>query len=387
MTALQYRRDPNGYTQDIELNIPAPKTLRLEKRGDVFTLFLSAAGEPLHQVGASIKLHLDGAYYIGLGVAAHDPNTTETATFSHVRITAPTDVPGPKVWFSTLQNIPIAEGARRAVVIETHQSVFEAPNWAPDAKSLLINENGRFWRIPLLGPLAGGPRLPVDTGDAHGCWGEHGYSPDGKWVAISCHGPGATQPDIYVIPAEGGVARRVSQHPVSYFRGWSPDGKTILFASKRDGDTEIYAIPSEGGPETQLTNTCGWNDGAEYTPDGKYIYFNSDRSGSMQLWRMRPDGGDLKQITNDDHENWYPHIAPDGKTLVFLSYEKGVIGHAENKDVSLRLLTLDTGRIDTLVELTGGQGSLDSPSWSPEGKSLSFVSYQFLPAADVGPGQ
>lgn len=388
MTALQYRRVKGGDTQDIELNIAAPQTLRLEKRGDTLTLFLSRTGEPLHQVGASIKLHLNGPFYVGLGVAAHDASTTDRAVFSHVRLAAPAPLPpGPLAVFSTLQVIPVAQGARRAVVIETRRGVFEAPNWAPDGKSLLINENGRFWRIPLRDPLAGGPRMAVNTGDAHGCWGEHGYAPDGKWVAISCHGPGATQPDIYVIPAKGGAARRISQQPVSYFRGWSPDGKTILFASKREGHTEIYAIPAAGGAQMQLTNTGGWNDGAEYTPDGKYIYFNSDRSGSMQLWRMRPDGGDPQQITHDDHENWYPHIAPDGKSLVFLSYEKGVIGHAENKDVSLRLLNLNDNSVETLVEFTGGQGSLDSPSWSPDGKSLGFVSYQFLPASDAGPGQ
>ena len=57
-TALQYRRNKGDTTQDIEFNIGAPKTLRLEKRGDTITLFVSMHGEPLHQAGASIKLHL-----------------------------------------------------------------------------------------------------------------------------------------------------------------------------------------------------------------------------------------------------------------------------------------------------------------------------------------
>ena len=50
-TALQYRRNKGDTTQDIAFNIGAPERLRLEKRGDTITLFLSAHGEPLHQVG------------------------------------------------------------------------------------------------------------------------------------------------------------------------------------------------------------------------------------------------------------------------------------------------------------------------------------------------
>lgn len=289
---------------------------------------------------------------------------------------------------STLEVIPVAKGMRRASAIETRPGIFESPNWTPDGKSLLINENGRFWRIPLRSPLAAaGAREAVDTGDVGGCWGEHGFSPDGKWLAVSCHAKGAHEPDIYVIPTQGGAARRVTYQPVSYFRGWSPDGKTILFASKHGANTQIYAVPSTGGAPRQLTHAPGWNDGAEYTPDGRYIYFNSDRSGAMQIWRMQPDGSDPRQITNDSHEDWYPHIAPDGKSLVFLSYAKGVKGHAMNKPVTLRLMNLRTHKTRVLVYLLGGQGSIDSPSWSPDGKFLAFVSYRLLPTGQTDPSQ
>jgi len=85
-TALQYRRNKGDTTQDIAFNIGAPERLRLEKRGDTITLFLSAHGEPLHQVGASIKLHFDGDFYAGLGVCAHNKDAVEQATFTHVEL-------------------------------------------------------------------------------------------------------------------------------------------------------------------------------------------------------------------------------------------------------------------------------------------------------------
>ena len=82
MTALQYRRERGATTQDIELNIESPRRIRLEKRGDTITMFLSNHGEPLHQVGASIKLHLEGPFYAGIGVCSHNKDVVETATFA-----------------------------------------------------------------------------------------------------------------------------------------------------------------------------------------------------------------------------------------------------------------------------------------------------------------
>jgi Tol biopolymer transport system component len=286
--------------------------------------------------------------------------------------------PPKPVIISTLQTIQIQSG--RTTVIETKHGVFESPNWAPDGKSLLINQDGRFWKIPLLDPLAGGTREAFDTGDTSSCWGEHGYSPDGKWLAISCSTPGNSGPDVYIVPANGGVPRRVTQHPISFFHGWSPDGAMIAFTSIRDGHEDIYTIPAAGGAETRLTTT-GLNDGAEYTPDGQYIYFNSDRSGSMQIWRMRPDGDGQEQVTSDEFNNWYPHISPDGKSLAFLTYAEGVgvSSHPMNKDVALRIMSMSDRQVRVLVKLFGGQGTIDSPCWSPDSHYLAFVSYQLLP--------
>ena len=389
MTALQYRREKGANMQDIELNIDGPKTLRLEKRGDLWTMFLSMKGEPLHQVGASVKLHLDAPFYVGLAVTSHDVGTTDKVVFSNVKL-QPLDGPvasAKAVVVSTLQQIQIQDQFRRAMVILSKPGVFESPNWSPDGKSMLINENGRFWKIPVLDPPAGGVPQPFDTGRATGCWGEHGYSPDGKWLAISCRATKKGGPDVFVVPSEGGAARQLTHHPISFFHGWSPDGKTIVYTSIRDGHEDIYTIPVAGGAETRLTTT-GINDGAEFTPDGAFIYFNSDRSGLMQIWRMHPDGSGLEQITDDDYNNWYPHFSPDGKQMAILSYDKSETGlHPPMKDVALRLMSMGEGSIATLVNLFGGQGTLDSPSWALDSKHLAFVSNQMLPAGDARSSQ
>ena len=98
----------------------------------------------------------------------------------------------------------------------------------------------------------------------------------------------------------------------------------------------------------------------------------------MQIWRMKADGSDQEQVFSDDYNNWFAHLSPDGKSFVFLSYEADVKGHPENKDVMLRLLTLADGKIEVLAKFFGGQGTINVPSWSPDSKSVAFVSYRLV---------
>jgi hypothetical protein len=65
--------------------------------------------------------------------------------------------------------------------------------------------------------------------------------------------------------------------------------------------------------------------------------------------------------------------------MVFLTYDKDVSGHPDNKDVMLRVMTLNDQKIAILAKLFGGQGTLDVPSWSPDSRRLGFVSYQLIP--------
>jgi Tol biopolymer transport system component len=109
----------------------------------------------------------------------------------------------------------------------------------------------------------------------------------------------------------------------------------------------------------------------------------------MQIWRMKPDGSDQEQVFVDDLNNWFPHISPDGNWMVFLTYGADVNGHPENKDVMLRLMSLNDQqtndpktpdkKITVLAKLFGGQGTINVPSWSPDSKRIAFVSYLLVP--------
>ncbi|HUY95567.1 MAG TPA: hypothetical protein VMU71_09720 [Terracidiphilus sp.] len=381
-TALQYRRSQGDTTQDIAFDLGAPRTVRLEKRGDTITMFVSMKGEPLHQAGASVKLHFAEPFYAGLGVCAHQDGAVEKAAFSRVELkplSTPAN-PRPKALYGTLQTIAIDNNARMAFVILTGKGYMEAPNWSRDGKTLIFDRDGRMFAIP----ATGGEAKAIEIGDATGCTGSHGLSPDGKWLAITCTTPQHPGRRVYVIPSAGGAPRMVTENPDSYFHSWSPDGKTILFTRPAHGSINILAIAAEGGAERALTTGSGTSDDPDYSPDGKHIYFNSDRAGGMQIFRMRPDGSDPEQVTADNRRNWTAHPSPDGKSILILSYASDVAGHPANKDVTLRILDANTGKIRDLVEIVGGSGTDNVPNWAPDGGHFAFVSYQMLPAEDDG---
>jgi TolB protein len=276
---------------------------------------------------------------------------------------------------STLETIDIASKVR--TVVYTAPDHFEAPNWTRDGAFFLFNQAGRIYRLP----VGGGKPEAIDTGFAIHCNNDHGISPDSKFIAISDQSQEEHKSIVYVVPFGGGAPRRLTQNSPSYWHGWSPDGNTLAFVGERNGDFDIYSIPFAGGQETRLTTAKGLDDGPEYSPDGKYIYFNSVRTGIMQIWRMRADGSEQEQVTHDEFNNWFPHISPDGKWMVILSYDKSVEGHPQNKEVTLRLMSREDGKITVLAKLFGGQGTINVPSWSPDSKRLAFVSYELVPNA------
>jgi hypothetical protein len=385
MTALQYRRERGVNTEDIELNIDAPRSVRIEKRGATITLFLSMNGEPLHQVGASVTMHFEEPFYIGLGAVSHEVHTTDKVEFSQVTLQPllPSADAADAIPYSTLRTIGIDDQFRRAMVIRTIPGYMQSANWAPDGKAIYAYEKGylhddsRIIKIPLLTPPAGGAPVAVSTGKLIGCSGNFGISPDGRLLAVSCAEMKGGPHEVYVLPADGaGSLTKVTQGAAaSFFHAWSPDSQTIAFTRGSAARADIFAIPVKGGAEVQLTRDT-INDGPDYSPDGKFIYFDSSRSGTTQIWRMHPDGSDAEQLTDDDNVNSSPHVSPDGKTIAFLSQPAGSgpgIGAA-----ALKVMASD-GLIRTVAAFQGDRGSFSMYGWG-DAKHLAFVSYQTLPA-------
>lgn len=374
LISLQYRLVKGGPTLEIQSPVKAPAAVRLERTGDLFTLFVARDGKALQPVGA-VMVPLKDPVYAGLGVCSHDAARTATAVFSKVGFTnAGILTADQRVLESTLEVVNVETGERKAVY--TTRDHIEAPNWSRDGRSFLFNSKGRLYELPRAG---GKPRL-VDTGSADRLNNDHGLSPDGRWLAIS-HEP-EEDSLIYVLPATGGEPRQVTALGPSYWHGWSPDGKTLVYCAQRQDEYDVYAIAADAEKsrdERRFTTAPGLDDGPDFSPDGRTIYFNSVRTGHMRIWRMGPDGSNQRQLTFDEaYGDWFPHPSPDGKWLVFLSFDSSVEGHPPNKEVALRLMPVTGGEPRVLARLFGGQGTINVPSWSPDSKAVAFVSYRFV---------
>lgn len=372
-TSLQFRRTAGAVTEETIFPIKDANVLQLQRRGDTYTASMASFGAPL--VSEQIAdLSLGDEVYVGLFVCSHNPEVTEKAIFKNVRITVPASdnfVPYRDYIGSDLEIMDVKDGTRRTIYHVTDS--LQAPNWTRDAKALIYNRNGRLYRFDLQN------RTPVElnTDFAIRNNNDHVLSFDGKMLAISHHvNEEQNQSNVFTVPLKGGTPKRITTRGPSYLHSWSPDGKYLIFTGGRNGEFDIYKIPASGGEEINLTNSPGLDDGPEYTPDGKYIYFNSTRSGLMQLWRMKPDGSQQEQITNDEFNNWFPHISPDGKWIVFLSFLKDVRpeDHPFYKHVYIRLMPIAGGPARVIGYVYGGQGTINVPSWSPDGQRIAFVS-------------
>jgi TolB protein len=379
LTSLQYRRTKGAITEQIESALKGADVLQLERKGNAYTFSAARFGEPF-VASRLADLPLGDEVYVGLVLCSHNPAVVETGIFRDVRVIRPARegfVPYREYIGSELEILDLGSGHRQVV----HRSAqpFEAPNWSKDGGALIYNGSGsgegrgRLFRFDLQSRQA----APLDTGFAIRNNNDHVLSFDGAMLAISDQSQGDRKSTVYTVPVGGGTPRRITALAPSYLHGWSPDGKFLVYTGGRSDEFDIYRIPSDGsGAEERLTDFKGLDDGPEYSPDGRYIYFNSVRSGTMQIWRMKPDGKDPEQMTSDEYNNWFPHLSPDGRWIALLSFSKDVTpsDHPYYKQVYLRLMPAGGGAPRVIAYVYGGQGTINVPSWSPDGRMLAFVS-------------
>lgn len=280
--------------------------------------------------------------------------------------------------------IDVASG-EKSLRFSSETMLFEAPNWSPDGRSLFINGDGKLFSLG----ADSGDLAEIDLGGVAEINNDHVISPDGRTVYVS-----SEDRHIYAVPLDGGAPRRVTPERGPTFRhylhGISPDGATLAHIGL-DVDpagqvrTNVHVIPTAGGTDKQLTDDDFADDGAEFSPDGKWIYFNSERGsatpGHAQLFRIPAGGGSPEQLTHDERVNWFPHPSPDGTQIAYVSFPPGTLGHPADVDVVVRILAED-GTTKDLAQVFGGQGTMNVPSWDPDGSRIAIVAYPVGPAVE-----
>ncbi len=372
LISLQFRRTKGANTEEKQSAVNAADIIQLEKKGNRFILSVAKFGDTLETVEAD-SIDLGTEVYAGLFICSHNNDVMEKAVIHNVRIIIPAKddfVPYKDYLGSNIEIMDVHNGDRK-IIYQSSKSL-QAPNWMKDGKTLIYNSDGLIYRLDLstLQPEQ------IYTGFAKKNNNDHVISFDGEMLGISNTPADSNHSIVYTVPIKGGTPRRITAIGPSYLHGWSPDEKYLVYTGERNGNFDVYKISSGGGSEARLTDAPGLDDGPEYSPDGKYIYFNSERSGTMQIWRMKPDGSGQEQITDDEYNNWFPHISPDGKWIVFISFPKEVKpnDHPFYKHVYLRLVPAAGGQPKVIAYVYGGQGTINTPSWSPDSRHIAFVS-------------
>jgi Tol biopolymer transport system component len=194
--------------------------------------------------------------------------------------------------------------------------------------------------------------------------------------------------DIVTVDENGGDLRRLTSTPgYDAEATLSPDGKTIVFTSVRDGDLEIYTMSVGGSGVKRLTHEPGYDGGPFFSPDGRRIVYRRDATTdeaslaryrerladglyapeTLEIWVMDSDGGHKRQVTRLGAASFAPYFHPDGRRIVFAS------NHPDPKGRNFDLyLVGDDG--SGLTRLTSDPSFDGFPMFSPDGKRLVFAS-------------
>ena len=188
------------------------------------------------------------------------------------------------------------------------------------------------------------------------------WSPDGRSIVYTSYRSGV--PDILISNIFVGTmespSKGVGQNFLPVF---SPDGTRIAFMSTRDGNPEIYIMNRDGSNLQRLTNSPAIDVTPTWSPNGTQIAFTSERTGNPQIWVVGIDGTGIRRISYEsfaDRPTWSP---PPYNEIAFAA--------RTGPGFDIKILNIASGETR---QITFGEGSNESPAWSPNGRHMAFMS-------------
>jgi dipeptidyl aminopeptidase/acylaminoacyl peptidase len=225
--------------------------------------------------------------------------------------------------------------------------------------------------------------------------GSPAISPDGRLVAYTVRAAdwddNSYHTEIWLADAETGELRQLTNDlkKSSTSPAWSPDGRTLAFASDRDEKRQIYLIDVRGGEARRLTNLEDGVGSFEWSPDGKSIAFTTTdpKSDAMKarekafgdfdvigqdyrmshLWVLDVAGATPRRLTSGAFTVGSFEWSPDGTRIAFDHRINSANANGGSADISI--VAVADGKITPLVTQ---QGPDTSPVWSPDGSQIAF---------------
>lgn len=173
-----------------------------------------------------------------------------------------------------------------------------------------------------------------------------------------------------MVPAAGGVARRLTDDPAEdILPRYTPDGRAVVFSSRRTGEWQIFEVDAKGGPARRLRRNSHREWQADPSPDGRRLAFLSDADGAESLWVQARDAEARRLVRHGARARLgNPNWSPDGGRIVFSS-SRGMPGH---RSYVVDVATGEERRISPLAS-----GACE-PRFSRDGRRVAYVRRQHL---------
>jgi len=147
----------------------------------------------------------------------------------------------------------------------------------------------------------------------------------------------------------------------------SPDGREVAYAATTEGNVDLWIMDVQGGPPLRLTSNAAHDDYPAWYPDGTALVFVSDRGGRPGLWKTSRFGGEPLPVLPDASD---PAVSPDGRRLAFTrlddrGFDRVVVAPFEDSNAA-RVLS------------SGGLWDYERPTWSPDGRTVSYSDFNHL---------
>jgi Tol biopolymer transport system component len=264
--------------------------------------------------------------------------------------------------------------AGEALRLTTSPAAETSPAWSPDGRYIAFIRRTAEDADVYLVPALGGPERKLTNVDGYivtlGRPARLAWHPDGEWLAVADKSAAAESVSISLLSVTTGERRKLTAPPAGYFGDWnpafSPDGKTLAFLRGKTGiHLDLYVMPTSGGEPLRLTEDGAHKKSLAWTADGREIIFSSSRGGSVNtamLWKIPAAGGTPERLAGLGQNVFSLAIAGN-----WLAYEQGI--HDTNV---YRIDTAESARPPTKLIASTFQD--DSPSYSPDGQRLAFVS-------------
>jgi Tol biopolymer transport system component len=275
----------------------------------------------------------------------------------------------------------IATGKKRQLTEKNHYGAVLRSPWSPDSKQIAYNWNNEesFYDLRVINLNSSEPRVLYRDKDVYPQPAD--WSPDGKYILAILDNPPIMKKDnisqVGLISVEDGtvnILEALKGRDV-YYMYFSPDGRTIAYdypRQKGSQDSDIFLYSMEEKSETPLVEHSADDRLLGWTPDGRNILFVSDRMGTPDLWLLPVEEGKAPESPKIIKKNigWvYPmEFALDG------SFHYGQL--IDIRDIYIATLDKEKGKLLAPPEKLAKRlvGSDFSPAWSPDGKSLAYVS-------------